>query len=372
MKNRNKYLIQGSVFLLSIFMMFGCVQWEEFESIDVASAPTVTVVVSSAADSSIVVDVTSSMDGFVAAILLTGTANDTSDAEALLTGNVLYESYAYGEAEASVANSFAFSAVQDSDYEIMAVAANSDGVVSSVAIVTVATTDTHAPTLVSISPESSYSAATPFDVVFSIEYDENVVLGDGEFSFETWYGGEVIAVAAEDVNVAGNIVSFGLPFVPDYREYLWLHWEEGTVTDNAGNAADGFTTVFDGAGFVGAYWRVVAMDMDVVTVAPDVAVAQAEGFDIVLTFSDGVDAGDVADGDITLEYNANDTITMYTQFVPAADVVASGNTLTISQTGTTLASGMVTLTIPEGLLFVGIGNPVVAIKETWNIAEVAK
>jgi len=226
MKKNTRILFKLSALLLGIVLMFGCAEWEEFESLDVASAPSVTVELANAADSTVTVDVTNSMDGFVSVILLADTGNAVpEDGEALLTENVAYDQFASMEAAAGEAVSVTFDGlVQNSLYEVMAVAANGDGVVSEVSVLEVSTGDAYAPGLVEAVPGFTYSPVVDMGDTIMLVFDEPVAIGDGSFSFETFFGGQLEEVPADHVFASGNMVGVVLPFDPAYGDYLWMHW----------------------------------------------------------------------------------------------------------------------------------------------------
>jgi hypothetical protein len=371
MKMKAKYIYQVGAFLLGSLIFSGCIEWEEFEPLDLASAPTVSVVQGNVSDSVIVVNVTSSADGFVAAILLEGTGNSIPlDSTALLKGNVEYLAYAYGPAEANSATAltFASSVQQNSAYEVMVVAANADGVVSDVEVIEITTTDTYPPSLLGASPAIDYAAVVQNGDTLVLVFDEPVLLGDGKFTFETFYTGQEVVVPDDNIWAAGPYVFIVLPADFPYREYLWLHWEAGAVTDLVGNAVDEWTTFYDGeAGeFVGVFWRMAAFTYAVESVTPDPETAQMQGFDIVLTYGGNVSIANVEDGDITLTYDDGAGI-ISTVDVPAADVSAAGAEVTIQQNVFTILSGTVTINVPAGLITVGIGNPTAEYTETWTI-----
>ncbi|MCF8226667.1 MAG: hypothetical protein K9J30_12385 [Bacteroidales bacterium] len=375
MKMKIKYIYRIGAFLLGTVIMFGCVEWPEFESLDLATAPTVTVVQSSSSDSTITVAVTSDAAGFVAAILLEGTGNEVpEDSTALLTGNVEYLDYKYEEAKkADTTISFTFSSdiVQNAGYEVMAVAANSDGVVSPVVVIEVTTTDTYAPGLVGVYPEVTYSRVLNHGDTIILEFDEAVMLGTGKFSFETFYTAQTVDVPADSLLTAGNLVGVILPADFPYNDYVWMHWEADAVADALGNGVSAQTTYFDAENgvFVGYYWRMVSMEFAVQSVAPSVDDDQSAGFDIVLTFGSSASVSDLEDGDITLTYD-NGAGMVITVDVPAADVAASGTDVTISQTVfTPTTGGTVTVDVPSGVIGVELGNPNAAYTATWTLIE---
>jgi hypothetical protein len=371
-KMKTKYLFQLSAFLLGIVIMFGCAEFDEYESLDVDPAPSLSLALVSAADSTITVDITSSMSGYVAAILLSGTGNEVPDSAALLTVNVLYDEYQYMEVVANEAVSFTYSSViQDSDYEVMAVSANEDGMVSEVSVLEVTTSDSYAPQLISSAPDISYGPVLDPSSPLVLTFDEPVVLGAGVFTYEVpWSGIPAIEIPEENIIVDGATIQLSLPDGYFYGDYLWLHYEEGAVVDATGNETPALSTYYDAdlGAFFGLYWSVVNITMEPEGIAPDAEVEQAPGFDIVLTFSDVIDIEDLADGDITLTYSDPGV----TWEVPLIDVLADANTLTISQNVYSASTGTVTVDIPEGVITVYYGNPVVAVSETWNLEPLAR
>ncbi len=372
-----KYIYQIGAFLLGSLILSGCVEWPEFEALDLESAPTVTVEQTNVGDSTITVDVTSSANGFVSAILLPGTGNPIpADSGAILQGNVEYLDYASGETEANTPVSFTFETdiVQNTPYEVMAVAANADGVVSTVEVISITTDDTYSPNLLATYPAITYDPVIELADTIMLEFDEPVALGAGKFTFEAFYEGQVVEVPAANLFVSGNMVGIILPFTPAHGDYLWLHWEDGAVEDLSGNGVPAVTTIMDGGAFVGYYWRIVKTDMDFKTVTPDLAEDQLPGFDITFTYDSTVSfvtsQGDpvIEDGDITLAYNDGDGSIM-TIDVPVTDVTIDGVNLTIAQSNAPPWFGQVTIDIPEGIFSVGHGNPMVAVSETWIIAH---
>jgi hypothetical protein len=332
---------------------------------------------SNVGDSLIVVDVTSSADGFVAAILLEGTGNPVpSDSTALLEGNVDYLAYAYGEAVANAATmlTFASDIQQNTAYEVMAVAVNADGVVSTVEVVGITTDDTYAPNLLATIPVVEYDPVVELVDTIMLQFDEPVALGAGKFTFESFYEGQVVDVPTANLFVSGNMVGIILPFTPAHGDYLWLHWEESAVVDLVGNGVAAQTTILEEGAFVGFYWRVVHTEMDFNAVTPAVDEDQMPGFDITFTYDSAVSfvtsQGNpvIEDGDITLTYNDGDGSKM-TVDVPVADITIDGANLTIVQSKAPAWFGEVTIDIPEGIFTVGHGNPMVPVSETWIIAH---
>ena len=105
---KTRYLYQFGALLLVMIAMVSCIKWEEFESLDLDAAPTVSIDVVSVGDSSITVNLTSTLDGYVSAILVYGTGNAVPDSSSLLTSNVLYEEFVSVEVTGGQAVSYTF------------------------------------------------------------------------------------------------------------------------------------------------------------------------------------------------------------------------------------------------------------------------
>lgn len=369
---KTKYIYQISTFLLGIVLLVGCTEFEEFKAEDLGSGPTLTISLTASGDSLITVDMFSNTNGYIVAALMTDTTNAIpEDPESLAKGDIINEEYFYAEVEANqtVRYTFTNSVKQNSLYEIMAVAANSDGVLSDIEVLEVATADTYAPKLLGAYPEFTYSPTLAQGDTVVLEFDEAVQLGEGGFSIETFFGGEIIEIPSENVSASQNLVFVILPDEIPYREYVWLHWEEGAIVDATGNLIEELTTYFDGdlGEFIGAYWRMAAYTYSVEGASPSVADAQPAGFDIVLSYPGNVGGlANVTDGTINLTYDNGAGIVTIVG-VPAADVSILGTDVTILQTVFTPVSGTVTVDVPAGIFTVGYGNPTEAYSATWNL-----
>jgi len=354
--------------VLALVIAAACVKWESETSPTLESSSSVTLAVLSAGDSSFVISFTNSSNGYVALNLFDGTGNEVptelEDREAMLTGNVV--SMEYYSAETATGNVYQVTftgLVQDASYEVMGVANNSDGVVSEVAVQVVNTADSHPPMLIGTDPEVGYGEVLAVDGSVVLIFDEPILYDDTkDLIFAEWYDGE--EVVAGSVTVDGNTATVTLGEDLTNRDYVWLSYPEGAFTDLSGNLVDTMETYFDGAGFVGLYWRAVSKEFEALTILPEEAVVPT-GFDIVVSFAEEVDAGDVADGDITLTYD--DGTDVLIKSVMASEVSAAGNDLTITQSYSAAPGVEVTLNIPAGLLGIGIGNPNTEVTASWSI-----
>lgn len=370
-KMKTKYISKISAFMLGTILVFGCTEFDEFESADLGDAPALTLALVSAGDSSITVSMNSDAAGYIAAVLLSGVGNEVpEDAEALAMGNTVSDEYFYSKSVANQAVSYTFtsSVEQDASYEIMAVAANSEGVLGEIVVLEVTTFDTHAPEITGVSPGITYEPILEQGDTIILSFSEPVMKGSGKFSFETFFTGQTVNVPTQNVWTSGNEAFIVLPSVFPYREYIWLHWEQGAVIDASGNKADVMTTYFDSDNgvFVGVYWRMMSMNIAVQSVSPDEATSQTPGFDIVVSFAAGVNIDDLLDGDITLTYDDGSGVTTIIA-VPVSEVSVSGSDVTIQQNIFSAVSGSVSIDIPEGVISDDFGNPNEAVSATWTL-----
>jgi len=371
MNKKRRYNPAWSVLLLGLLVMASCADFEEFESSNRMPAPGITLVQERISDSTIVVEVTSTMEGYAAVALYADTGNITPDPEQLLTGNVASLEHTYTEIPSEEGRLFTLTAsvVQDARYEVMAVVSNADGITSEVAMLEVVTTDQYGPNLTGITPSTTpeplYADGTPIVLTF----DEPVMAGTGsDFFFTTYFGGDNEVVPAENVEAAGNEVTITIPFTPAHGDYLFLSWEEGALTDASGNDVAAMNSGVVEGYLEGLYWGVALVEMAPSGVAPDTAAAQPAGFDIELTFDQAVALPESFEvGQVRLTYSDGDRLESSWD-VAVEDITASGNVLTIAQTDYTPASGFtVTLTMDAGALEVGLGNPSAEVSAAWTI-----
>jgi len=370
MKIANKYFKVFGLLSLMALLVSSCYEFKEFESTQLGPAPVISLAQVSVQDSSFTVSVTSNGDGYASVILLPGTDNPVpEDPEDLLTGNIVALEYQSKKTVANQPTTFTFEGLfQWALYEVQSAANNADGKVSDVATLTVGTDDKHGPVLSGTDPGITYDPVLAPGGPVTLIFDEWVLYDDSKpLTFTGFYTG--YDVAAASVVVDGNVVTVtpGEDFT--YRDYIWLSYPEGAFYDYAGNLTAEVTTYYDedAGAFVGLYWRVEAHLFEAISVTPEAETVPPSRFDIVVTFDDEVDAEDLADGDITLTYD--DGADILIKGVPAADVSALGNTLTIKQSTLPLAGMTVTLNIPEGAIGVGIGNPNAEVIATWTIAH---
>ncbi|MFZ5939868.1 MAG: Ig-like domain-containing protein [Bacteroidota bacterium] len=374
MKMKNRYFKQIGAFILMSTLVFSCAEFEEFKPITVPDAPTFDLQTSAVADSAITVEVTSSLAGFIGVAVFEGTGNAIPDSLQLLRGNISSLDFVSVELEANTPAQIVFGTdiVQDAVYEIMMAASNIDGgAVSSVKVITVTTADHYGPGLVSTTPSVGTSAVYVPGGSFVLTFDEPVLVDESmDFIFSTYYLGYADVKGIVE-SVVGNTVTITPEVDLPNGDYVFLSYDGGTVTDLSGNACDTVVSGVIGGYLTGLYYRATYAAQEATTVAPDVAAAQAAGFDIVLTFDYNVRITGFTQG-LTLVYE-----TAFGDLavpVTLADLAASGHDLTIHQAydGSTPYTS-VTLVIDEfaggtaGIVTVGARNPLAEASYTWNM-----
>lgn len=367
MKIANRYIKGLSLLSLIALVLTSCTEFKEFESTQLGPAPNITLALTSVQDSTFTVAVTSDGDGYASVILLPGSGNPVpEDPENLLTGNISSLEFQSKMVKANTATEFTFEGLyQWALYEVQSAANNADGKVSEVATLTVGTDDNYGPVLSATDPGIGYSPELAVGGPVTLVFDEWVLYDDSKpLTFATFFDGEEITGS---VVVDGNVVTVTPAKEFPYRDYVWLSYPEGAFTDYAGNLTEEVTTYYDTENgvFVGLYWRAEEMMYDAASITPEADSIDASRFDIVVSFDDGVDAEDVEDAMITLEYN--DGIDVFTKGVLVSELAALDNTLTITQTHLGIPGSTVTLTIPEGVLGIGYGNPNAEITASWAI-----
>lgn len=368
MKIANKYIKALSLLSLMALLVVSCTKFEEFSSTELGPAPNITLGLVSVQDSTFTVSVTSDGDGYASVILLPGSGNPLpEDPENILTGNIASLEFQSKMVKANQATDFTFSGLyQWALYEVQSAANNADGKVSEVATLTVGTDDNHGPVLSATDPGITYDPVLSPGGPITLVFDEWVLYDDSKpLTFAAFFDGT--EMAAGSVEVDGNVVTVTPAENFTYRDYIWLSYPEGAFTDYAGNLTEEVSTYYDGdaGAFVGLYWRVEAFTYDAVSVTPEADSLDASRFDIVVTFDDAVDIDDVEDAMITLSYD--DGLDVFTKGVLISELTALENTLTITQTQLGVPRSRVTLTIPEGVLGIGYGNPNAEITASWAI-----
>lgn len=367
MKIANKYFKGLGLLSLMALLVSSCTEFKEFESEDLGPAPSITLSLVSVQDSTFTVSVTSNGDGYASVILLPGSANPVpEDPEDLLTGNVTAIEYQSKMVKANQATSFTFEGLfQWALYEVQSAANNADGKVSDVATLTIGTDDTYGPVLSDTDPGVTYDPVLPVGGPITLIFDEWVRYDESKaLTFSGFYTGQEVTASVE---VDGNIVTVTPDEEFTYNDYIWLSYPEGAFTDLARNPTAEIITYLDeeAGAFVGLYWRAEEFLYEAVSVMPEEGPIEPSQFDIELTFDADVDISELEDGAITLTYDDGTDILI--KGVPASDVSAEGNVLTIKQSILPDAGMNLTLTVPEGAIEIGVGNPNAEVIAAWLV-----
>lgn len=101
--------------------------------------------------------------------------------------------------------------------------------------------DTTPPQILTVSPaDDATDVAASSDLV--ITFSEPVFLGNSSFLVKNYNAGTnrfVISYASDNVTVNENIITIDLPDNLDFNSHYWIQINPGTITDFAGNGADG-------------------------------------------------------------------------------------------------------------------------------------
>jgi hypothetical protein len=308
-----------AVLFLGLLIM-GCDEWETYENPALQSAPDVTLSLVSVQDSTVTVGVNTNASGYVSVMITDDTTmtEEDVDGELLLIGNISgIESQILEAASAgTVQYSFSSGLIQNSYYQVFAVASNEDGMYSSVQKLLVQTDDSYAPYLKSTAPSKSTEAAQENTFSVELEFSEPVQLSDDPvFKFSYYYDDEEHVVDADNIVVDGSTVTVSQNKIPHNGEWVFLSWEEGAVTDflagTPNKVAAQTSGVVEGA-LAGLYWRVqhVPFDVSAANFMPEVGSSVSDAqFDIMYKFPfpvsfalDGDDAPVYEEGDINVTF----------------------------------------------------------------------
>lgn len=246
-------------------------------------------------------------------------------------------------------------------YQVYAVAVTDKGVVGTVAVASVKTTDTGAPQLDEDSFESDPAAGT-----VAFDFNQAVTRGAGAVSgvyYKEWDWENPVTIPAEDITVEinGSTVVFSAK-VPA-GAYTSFSWEEGAFVDDAGNKSGSFSSYFDEeeVDFVGAWVHVAKAAFEIsdtcVTAPASAIFGDWEAFQGELTFEFPIFRDDkaVEAGDLCVTYTSDARSATY-KLAPN-DWSVAGNKLTFKLPYATENGDIVTLQIAEGAFTDVYGNP---------------
>ena len=178
MKNLLRYIGFG---MLSVLLLIpvGCTEFEEFKSSVLDEPVTLGLTKGTVKDSSAVVNVVNPSNGYITLGIMKKPATDsTFDAEAFFKQNVSGFKFVTVKCTANKAVAINFGSLEQyTDYVIYGVSSNADGVLGDPVKLTFKTGDTHAPNLVSTTPDfdGSLGAVLSTNGEITLNFDEPVV-----------------------------------------------------------------------------------------------------------------------------------------------------------------------------------------------------
>ncbi len=244
-------------------LLCSCNDLEEFHSSNLKPAPgEVGIATSAIKDSSFVFTLTPGDDvKYYSYVVLKGENATTPDAAALLSGQV--KGVSNGVILKDTANTFSLQLeklVQATTYTIYAVASNIEGVISNMAMQSVTTIDSWAPTWKAPDPES-----TEYVLTFSepIVYDNAKKVTVKYLAAFSGAYTEKVLVEGEDgdfVVVEADVI---FKFDPQPGDYMFVSWEAGAFADHQGHKVAALTSGIVDAKATGVYWIAATESFDV-------------------------------------------------------------------------------------------------------------
>ncbi|HKM93624.1 MAG TPA: hypothetical protein VJY41_08235 [Prolixibacteraceae bacterium] len=364
-------IILGTITLFLI-LFASCTKFEKFESKKLSDAPTVSLAIEEVKDSSVVVSFVSTSTGFISFVLIEGVANEKPDSAALIQLNVealqdgSYEVIASGEK-----TMYEFTGlVQNSVYEVFAVAQNDDGVLSNVSdALMIKTTDINNPVLVldDVSPAISTKALEALDMKVTLTFDEPISEADAsKFSFTYLTEGVNAPADSATVNPKNPYqVIVSQSRAAHAMDYIFLSYSEGAVLDIVGNPVEALASgVDDEDSPVGLYWRAIsnpfALDKDKFVPKNGEAVSDP---DFVIEFKAPVAVKNKAkDGSIKLIVVGAGVKSIYE--VPAANITLGDDkkTIQVEKPFSPTFGEMIYIEIAAGTFTDNFGNPNIIIE----------
>lgn len=387
MKNIFKYICFGLLTTLLV-LSTSCADFEEFKSDETLDAHVALgLALGTVRDSSVVVTVVNPSDGYVTlGIKKKPVGAVVIDSAKFFEQNVAGFTYVTKEVTKDQATSITFSDLeQNTDYVIVGMSSNIDGVLGEQVELAVKTGDSHEPNLIGTTPEFGDLATTfptndgviifPTNGEIVLEFDEPVVYDDAKNVNFYYYNDDVTVQGADlSITVEGSSVTISSDVLARNREIIFISWEEGAFTDVKGNPVAAMESGIDEEGYpFGIFTRVVAKLFvpESITPTSEDSVSAAGFTEIILEYSEKVGGfhSDYLDGTtdpIRVTYtDANGEATI--KNVPNANVSFSLNSATITLPLAPVAGQTVSLDMQTNTFKVGITNPTEAVSAFWNI-----
>lgn len=291
-------------------------------------------------------------------------AIDQSDVAEQLDSATLYKG-GYGNTVLKVADQPSLTipittAAPNTTYQVYAVAGSDKGIVGSIVVKSIKTTDGKRPV-------PGRFAQGPEQKAIQIAFSEAIARGDGAVTgkyYKEWDWENPVDVAADeiDVQIQGNVIQLTAPNTPD-GAYVLFSWAEGAFVDSKGNKCAAFNTTyneekddFDG------YWvqnKQVAFEIadSYVTPVSGTPIGDWQEFRGTVTFPNAIFRNDVTveKGDVQVSYiNGNRNVTYN---LTAEQWAVEGNKLTFALPVEPAIGDMIVFTIAEGAVADVYGNP---------------
>lgn len=254
--------------LLSAILLFSnCADFDEFSSLDKKAAPDVTITTSAVGDSTFTL-VVAPQEGtqYYSYVVKEEDAPNLPSAALLLAGNVK-DAVAGGVLKYADNQTFTIvleGLVQNTNYQIYAVAGNDQGITGEVSHIQVLTTDSYRPIIKKFAGEKN---------LLKLAFDELLERGEGRITIDYYFINEpkqVISVEnpVDSIQVNGNEVNITLRDYPGV--YACVSYEEGAFKDLQGQPCKKITSGVNDAGkFVNIYYRLDKVPFVVKEMTPE-------------------------------------------------------------------------------------------------------
>jgi len=373
MKNIFKYI---SILLLAMITVvpFGCAGIDEFKSETLDSPVVLALTLGTVKDSSIVINAVNPSNGYITLGIMPGSAGDI-DAEAFFKQNSAGITFLTKKALKDQTVSFLFSELtQYTDYTVIGVSSNADGVIGEPVEIIVKTADENGPELLSTSPEFDGELAPVLstDCKIVLAFDEPVVYHSNKVVKLEYYNDD-ITIQGSDliVNDSDKYVTISSKILARNREIIFISWEEGAFTDMAGNPVAKMESGLDeDYNLLGLYMRVVVKSFSPESYTPSADTVVAADFTkIELIYTENVggfykDYIDELVDPMTVTYedvNGDQLI----KVVPGGNVTWAGNEASIALPVAPVSGQTVYFNMNASTLKIGISNPAAAFSKSW-------
>jgi Bacterial Ig-like domain len=376
MKNKFKNIGFG---LLSAVLLAsaGCANFEEFKSETLESPAVLGMILCTVQDNSLEVNVLNPSDGYVTLGIIAKPA-----------GALVFDSLAFFKQALTPdftfigkivtrykVATFTFDGLTPfTDYVVVGMSSNADGVLGKPVQLSAKTSDGLSPNYVESTPAiGDLATIIPTNGEIVLTFDEPVLYKSGN-SLKYYYYYDDVTVQESDLDVVidGNNVKITSKVPARNREIIFISWGEGAFTDLKGNKIEAMVSDLDeeGAPF-GLFMRVVPKLFTPESITPTSGdTISAAGFTkIDLLYSEKVGGfhslylnKTTAPIKVTYKDVNGDT---FIKVVPNDNVTFSANTATITLPLAPKDGQTVTLSMQSSTFKVGITNPTQTVNASW-------